>query len=120
MNWILPGTVIPARREEADKTCDLFQSMFLPGGMVLGQVSNISGLEPYMIQNWVKRGFLAPPKGKRYTLRQLCRILNINMLRGALPMEKIAEDGLHDEDWFPDPDPVPAAVEIPVYPVFKE
>ena len=89
MNWILPGTVIPARREEADKTCDLFQSMFLPGGMVLGQVSNISGLEPYMIQNWVKRGFLAPPRGKRYTLRQLCRILNINMLRGALPMEKI-------------------------------
>lgn len=63
MNWILPGTVIPARREEADKTCDLFQSMFLPGGMVLGQVSNISGLEPYMIQNWVKRGFLAPPRG---------------------------------------------------------
>ena len=89
MNWILPGTVIPAQREEADKTCDLFRSMFLPGGMVLGQVSNISGLEPYMIQNWVKRGFLAPPKGKRYTLRQLCRILNINMLRGALPMEKI-------------------------------
>ena len=89
MNWILPGTVIPAQREEADKTCDLFRSMFLPGGMVLGQVSNISGLEPYMIQNWVKRSFLAPPKGKRYTLRQLCRILNINMLRGALPMEKI-------------------------------
>ena len=89
MNWILPGTVIPARREEADKTCDLFQSMFLPGGMVLGQVSNISGLEPYMIQNWVKRGFLAPPRGKRYTLRQLCRILNINMLKGVLPMERV-------------------------------
>ena len=89
MNWTLPGTVIPAQRQEADRTCELFRSMFLPGGMVLGQVSNISGLEPYMIQNWVKRGFLAPPKGKRYTLRQLCRILNINMLRGSLPMEKI-------------------------------
>ena len=89
MNWILPGTVIPAQREEADSTAELFRSMFLPGGMVLGQVSNISGLEPYMIQNWVKRGFLAPPKNKRYTLRQLCRILNISMLRGALPMEKI-------------------------------
>ena len=89
MNWILPGTVIPAQREEADSTAELFRSMFLPGGVVLGQVSNISGLEPYMIQNWVKRGFLAPPKNKRYTLRQLCRILNISMLRGALPMEKI-------------------------------
>lgn len=89
MNWILPGTVLSTRQEEADATDELFRSMFLPGGMVLGQVSNISGLEAYMIQNWVKRGFLAPPKGKRYTLRQLCRILNINMLRGALPMEKI-------------------------------
>ena len=89
MNWTLPGTVIPAQRQEADRTCELFRSMFLPGGMVLGQVSNISGLEPYMIQNWVKRGFLAPPKGKRYTLRQLCRILNINMLKGVLPMERI-------------------------------
>lgn len=89
MNWVLPGTVIEAKREDADRAQELFQSMFLPGGMVLGQVSNLSGLEPYMIQNWVKRGFLSPPKGKRYTLRQLCRILNINMLRGALPMEKI-------------------------------
>lgn len=89
MNWILPGTVLTAQRENADRADELFRSMFLPGGMVLGQVSNISGLEPYMIQNWVKRGFLAPPKGKRYTMRQLCRILNINMLRGTLPMEKI-------------------------------
>lgn len=89
MNWTLPGTVLSAKREDGDRAEELFRSMFLPGGMVLGQVSNLSGLEPYMIQNWVKRGFLAPPKGKRYTLRQLCRILNINMLRGALPMEKI-------------------------------
>ena len=89
MNWVLPGTVIEAKLEDADRAQELFRSMFLPGGMVLGQVSNLSGLEPYMIQNWVKRGFLSPPKGKRYSLRQLCRILNINMLRGALPMEKI-------------------------------
>ena len=89
MNWVLPGTVIEANLEDADRAQELFRSMFLPGGMVLGQVSNLSGLEPYMIQNWVKRGFLSPPKGKRYSLRQLCRILNINMLRGALPMEKI-------------------------------
>ena len=89
MEWILPGTVLKAEAEDASGVESLFAPMFLAGGMVLSQVSSITGLEPYIIQNWVKRGFLSPPQNKRYTLRQLCRILNINMLRGALPMEKI-------------------------------
>ena len=89
MNWILPGTVLEAPQENADQVEGLFQPMFLAGGMVLSQVSSITGLEPYIIQNWVKRGFLAPPQNKRYSLRQLCRILNINMLKGVLPMEQI-------------------------------
>jgi len=89
MMWILPGTVLETRREDAERVDLQFSAMFLAGGMVLSQVSSITGLEPYMIQNWVKRGFLSPPTMKRYSLRQLCRILNINMLRGALPMEDI-------------------------------
>lgn len=89
MQWILPGTVLEAETEDAQRVEALFQPMFLAGGMVLSQVSSITGLEPYIIQNWVKRGFLTPPQNKRYTLRQLCRILNINMLKGVLPMERI-------------------------------
>lgn len=89
MNWILPGTVLEAPQDEAEHVENLFQPMFLAGGMVLSQVSSITGLEPYIVQNWVKRGFLAPPRNKRYTLRQLCRILNINMLKSVLPMEQI-------------------------------
>ena len=89
MQWILPGTVLKAEAEEAGGVEALFAPMFLAGGMVLSQVSSITGLEPYIIQNWVKRGFLSPPQNKRYTLRQLCRILNINMLKGVLPMERI-------------------------------
>ena len=89
MQWILPGTVLKAEAEEAGNVEALFAPMFLAGGMVLSQVSSITGLEPYIIQNWVKRGFLSPPQNKRYTLRQLCRILNINMLKGVLPMERI-------------------------------
>ena len=89
MEWILPGTVLKAETEEASGVESLFAPMFLAGGMVLSQVSSVTGLEPYIIQNWVKRGFLAPPQNKRYTLRQLCRILNINMLKGVLPMERI-------------------------------
>ena len=89
MEWILPGTVLKAEADEASGVESLFAPMFLAGGMVLSQVSSITGLEPYIIQNWVKRGFLSPPQNKRYTLRQLCRILNINMLKGVLPMERV-------------------------------
>lgn len=89
MDWTIPGTVISGQRENADELQNQFSSMFLAGGIVLSQVSSITGLEAYTIQNWVKRGFLSPPERKRYTLRQLCRVLNINMLKSVLPMEKI-------------------------------
>ena len=89
MDWTIPGTVLRLPREDADHIEDQFSSMFLAGGIVLSQVSGITGLEPYTVQNWVKRGFLSPPEKKRYTLRQLCRILNINTLKSVLPMERI-------------------------------
>ena len=89
MQWIIPGTTLEGLRSNADRTDGLFQSMFLAGGLTLSQVASVTGLEPYTIQNWVKRGFLAPPQGKRYNMRQVCRILNINLLRGALPLDQI-------------------------------
>lgn len=89
MQWIIPGTTLEAAREEADLTQRLFRSLFLAGGLTLSQVSGITGLEPYTIQNWVKRGFLSPPRGKRYTMEQVCRIININILKGAMPLEQI-------------------------------
>ena len=89
MDWIIPGTVLTAPREAADQIEQQFSAMFLAGGIVLSQVAGITGLETHTVQNWVKRGFLTKPVGKRYTLRQLCRILNINSLRSVLPMEKI-------------------------------
>jgi len=87
--WNIPGTVLPASTEEAQYIQRQFESMFLSGGMVLSQVASVTGLEPYTIQNWVKRGFLTKPENKRYTLRQFCRIVNINMLKSVLPMEEI-------------------------------
>lgn len=89
MEWIIPGTTLTANREDAEKIESVFQSLFLAGGLTLSQVSSITGLETYAIQNWVKRGFLAPPQGKRYNMEQLCRIININMLKGLLPLEQI-------------------------------
>jgi len=89
MQWNIPGTTLKATQGDMDHVEDLFHGMFLAGGMVLSQVASVTGLEPYTIQNWVKRGFLTSPRQKRYTLRQLCRIININMLKDALPMEQI-------------------------------
>ena len=89
MTWTLPGTTITAQREEAGNVGSLFDSLFLAGGLTLSQVSSITGLEPYAIQNWVKRGFLSAPKAKRYDKEQLCRIITINMLNGALALEQI-------------------------------
>ena len=89
MNWILPGTTIAAHREDADKTRQQFDALFLAGGLTLSQVSSITGLEPYAVQNWVKRGFLTPPKAKRYDQEQVCRIILINTLKGTLALEQI-------------------------------
>ena len=89
MNWTIPGTVLQIPQRDAAHIRQIFSTMFLGGDLVLSQVASITGLEPYAIQNWVKRGFLSPPQKKRYTLRQLCRVLNINMLKSVLPMERI-------------------------------
>ena len=89
MQWNIPGTVLTVPLEDAPHTEQQFKSMFLAGGMVLSQVSGITGLEPYTVQNWVKRGFLSPPQRKRYSVNQLCRILQINMLKSVLPLEHI-------------------------------
>ena len=89
MNWTLPGTVLSVDREDARIVQQQFSSMFFGGGIVLSQVAAITGLEPYTVQNWVKREFLPPPVHKRYNMNQLCRVITINMLKSVLPMEKI-------------------------------
>lgn len=89
MQWNIPGTALTATDQDTKYIEEKFRAMFLGGGIVLSQVAAVTGLEPYTIQNWVKRGFLTKPVGKRYTLRQLCRIININMLKAALPLEDI-------------------------------
>ena len=89
MNWIIPGTVLEDRRSSADQIESLFSSLFLAGGLTLSQVASVTGLESHTIQNWVKRGFLSPPRGKRYDMEQVCRIINMNMLKGTLHLDQV-------------------------------
>lgn len=89
MDWLLPGTVLWIPRQEADRVQEKLSALFLAGGISLSQVAEITGLETYTVQNWVKRGFLPPPVNKKYSLEHLCRIININMLKNVIPMERI-------------------------------
>ena len=89
MGFMIPGTVHTVSRADADHIEDIFASMFMAGDLALRNVAELTGLASHDIQNWVKRGFLSPPQRKRYNMNQVCRILNINMLRTVLPMETI-------------------------------
>lgn len=91
MDWRLPGTVRSIPKADATHMEEIFHSMFLTGDLALRQVAELTGLEPYAIQNWVKRGFLTPPQHKRYNQNQLCRILNINMLKNVMPLETVCK-----------------------------
>ena len=89
MEWIIPGTALRGSRAEVEASIRQIEGMFLGGGMVRSQMASVSGVEAHDIQNWVKRGFLSSPVKKRYSCNQFCRIVTINMLRTAMPMEKI-------------------------------
>ena len=91
MQWTIPGTVLAAQTEDAEKIRDVFNAFFLAGNISLSQVSAISGLEPYMIQNWVRRKYLSNSQGKKYSLDQLCRILTINLLRKSMSIDKVCD-----------------------------
>ncbi len=89
MQWKIPGTTLTAEPSHPELALQQFGSMFLAGGMVLSQVTAVTGVESYTVQNWVKRGFLPSPRNKRYDINQVCRIIHIQMLKAVLPMEKI-------------------------------
>lgn len=85
----LPGTTIEVDLSRPDAAEALLSPLFLAGGLMLSQVARLTGLEPYVIQDWVRRGYVAPPVKRRYSRRQFCRIAIINMLKDSLQLEKI-------------------------------
>ena len=61
------------------------------GGLSLSQVCAVTGLEGSTIQNWVKRGWVEHPVGKRYEEIHIARILIINALKECIKLEHIAQ-----------------------------
>ena len=89
MATCLPGTTIEVSKISKGASRTLFEGIFAAGGVTLSQVSIMTGLEPYLIQNWVKRGFVSSPVNRQYTKSQFCRIVIINMLRESLQLDRI-------------------------------
>lgn len=84
-----PGTVIETSKLSEDASRTLFNGIFAGGGIALSQVSSMTGLEPHVIQNWVKRGFVTSPVKRTYSPKQFARIIIINMLRQTMQIEQI-------------------------------
>ncbi len=82
----LPGTIIETKENNARQ---VFSSIFSTGGVTLSQVCNITELENYIIQNWVKRGYISAPISKKYDENQLCRIIIINVLKDVFSIEQV-------------------------------
>ena len=105
-----PGTTIEVHTLQCGSSRTLFSGIFATGGITLSQVSVMTGLEPYLIQNWVKRGFVSPPLKRVYSQEQFARIILINMLREALQIERVcsllelmgATTERTDDDWISD------------------
>jgi DNA-binding transcriptional MerR regulator len=91
MSKVLPGTAIEVGALTKGCSKQLFDNIFMTGGITLSQVCVMTGLEPYLVQNWVRRKFLSPPKGRLYSQSQFSRIAIINMLRESLQIEQICE-----------------------------
>ncbi|MBQ9086328.1 MAG: DUF1836 domain-containing protein [Clostridia bacterium] len=89
MATTFPGTTVEVSSLEKRCSRQLFDGVFAAGGITLSQVSIMTGLEPYLIQNWVKRGFVSSPSKRMYSRQQFARIVIINMLRETLQIEKI-------------------------------
>lgn len=86
----IPGTVLDFQEGmERHAFAALEPVLSATKGLTLGQISEMTGLTGSTIQNWIKRGWVANPSGKRYGETQVIRIILINMLRPVVSLEKI-------------------------------
>lgn len=88
----LPGTVIDFSEQAEENAFSLIEPILtVTGGITLSQLSALTGLQGSTIQNWIKRGWVSTTTGKKYTERQVLRILLINILRNSMKLEDIAK-----------------------------
>lgn len=91
MKRFVPGTTISFSEQCRNEAFSLISPVLeATGGLTLSQLSKLTGLEGSTIQNWIKRGWVSSPQGKKYYEKQVIRILLINMLKGSMKLDQIA------------------------------
>lgn len=91
MSRKIPGTTLNFSEQARDAAFTMISPVLeATGGLTLSQLSKLTGLEGSTIQNWIKRGWVSSTHGKKYSQKQVVRILLINMLRGSMKLEEIA------------------------------
>jgi len=92
MDRLIPGTALKYSEQARNSAFEVVRPVLeATGGLTLSQLSKLTGLEGSTIQNWIKRGWVASTHGKKYSQKQVVRILLINMLRGAMKLDDIAQ-----------------------------
>ena len=87
---LLPGTATTYSERGERGFSKIEMLLDATGGLSLSQVCAVTGLEGSTIQNWVKRGWVAHPLGKKYEEVHISRILIINALKECIKLEHIA------------------------------
>ena len=88
----IPGTVVDrSKMNGAAGESFLDKVFYITEGIMLTQVREITGIDGTTLQNWLKRGWVASPKGKYYTKEHLARILLIAMMRDTMQLARIAQ-----------------------------
>jgi DNA-binding transcriptional MerR regulator len=104
-----PGTTVQRKAKISGK--QFLSGIFMgSSGIVMQQLTELTGLKTPTVQNWVSRGFIPHPVNKRYTKDSTARIFIINALRETMNLEDIkkllifvngsTED--HDDDIIPE------------------
>ena len=89
MTRLIPATTMKFSEQARNSAFSLISPILeATGGLTLSQLSKLTGLEGSTIQNWIKRGWVASTKGKKYSEKQVLRILLINMLRKSYDLHK--------------------------------
>jgi hypothetical protein len=87
---LIPGTVLKKDAFDGISGKEFLDKVFFfSGGLMLGQIREIAGVDGSTLQNWVKRGWLGNTVNKKYSKEQLARILIINMMKSSMMLEKI-------------------------------
>lgn len=79
----------PTDKRLSHRIADYLPLIRATDGLTLSQVCSMSGLESSTIQNWIKRGYVPHPVGKKYRERHLARILLITELRESMQIDRV-------------------------------